>query len=582
MNAVSLILFAVLTGAFFGFLFSAVWLKVSPKGTSKNYYSDLFESLQIIFQADKFSDLMREYSRMLKGLGLYLGKTLLALVLALLPFLLFYFSLYPKLFSAYEQKLEGYFCSSEKIRVQEIKGQLQYQMLGVEKVIAHELPLPLRPVAICEDEIQQGVYSMLGYQTFKGDSYLGTVAPFTIRKGQDEVNPCWPWLNDLEFALYLSLCVASVAGFVFAGKKTKREKAILGDFDFALSRFAANHRRRMVHWGNKETARNRKELGSTQINSPIYVCGLARSGTTILLESLFEAQGIATHRYRDYPFVMTPLWWHRFTEFFARKQEPSERPHQDGIQITRESPDAFEEPIWMSFFDQIHEWGHSHVLNEKCANPDFDAFYSDHIKKILLLRKGHRYLSKGNYNVLRLEYLHRLFPDACFVVPVRHPLAHVHSLVRQHKLFCDYAKSDPRIPEYLTHVGHFEFGPQRIPSIVSGEQSRQIRLAFEQGEDYLGYALQWSAIYEYIHRLKHSDKLIASRIRIVRYEDFCSDPEETYRSLLDFCHLSAPEGVIAKKKIRSSSHQHPDLPQDILSVIRPILQPAGRLFDYKV
>ena len=62
----------------------------------------------------------------------------------------------------------------------------------------------------------------------------------------------------------------------------------------------------------------------------------------------------------------------------------------------------------------------------------------DHLCKVVLLRGGARYVSKGNYNVCRIAYLRRLFPDAKFVVPVREPVARVHSLVKQHRLFTDY------------------------------------------------------------------------------------------------------------------------------------------------
>jgi hypothetical protein len=41
--------------------------------------------------------------------------------------------------------------------------------------------------------------------------------------------------------------------------------------------------------------------------------------------------------------------------------------------------------------------------------------------KVVLLRGGARYVSKGNYNAARIAYLARLFADAKFVVPIREP-----------------------------------------------------------------------------------------------------------------------------------------------------------------
>jgi len=79
----------------------------------------------------------------------------------------------------------------------------------------------------------------------------------------------------------------------------------------------------------------------------------------------------------------------------------------------------------------------------------------------MIIRKGERYLSKGNYNITRFEYICSIFRDAKFIVPIRHPLFHIDSLVRQHKLFLGYSQGNQQVPEYLKAVGHYEFGPQR-------------------------------------------------------------------------------------------------------------------------
>ena len=45
--------------------------------------------------------------------------------------------------------------------------------------------------------------------------------------------------------------------------------------------------------------------------SPIWVSGLARSGSTVLLELLAAHPEVATQRYRDFPPVFTPILWNR-------------------------------------------------------------------------------------------------------------------------------------------------------------------------------------------------------------------------------------------------------------------------------
>src|SRR4029077_17446890 len=100
-----------------------------------------------------------------------------------------------------------------------------------------------------------------------------------------------------------------------------------------------------------------------------------------------------------------------------RHIEAAQRTHRDGIFVTPESPEAMEEVLWMAFFPQIHKPEACNVLDRNTSNPSFEQFYRDHLRKLLLVRGGKRYVSKANYNVTRLEYLHRLFPDARFVIP---------------------------------------------------------------------------------------------------------------------------------------------------------------------
>ena len=118
--------------------------------------------------------------------------------------------------------------------------------------------------------------------------------------------------------------------------------------------------------------------------------------------------------------MFIPYWWNRFVDKAQnRTLEATERPHGDRIQITPESPEAMEEPLWMAFFPSAHDPAVSHSLGDRHDNPEFERFYRDHIRKLLLVRGGTRYASKGNYNVTRLEYLLRIFPDARFVIPIR-------------------------------------------------------------------------------------------------------------------------------------------------------------------
>ena len=294
--------------------------------------------------------------------------------------------------------------------------------------------------------------------------------------------------------------------------------------------------------GDLETEMLGRRLASIRIDRPVFITGLARSGTTVLLEILAGLDGVATHRYRDFPFLWAPWGWNRVQRAMAKADTPVERPHKDRIYITRDSPEAFEEPIWQHFLPHLHDPNAIHVLTGDEQNDKFETFFKDHIRKIILLRKGRRYVSKGNYNVTRIAYLARMFPDARFIVPIRDPVTHVVSLLRQHRQFLDYAATDPRVAGYLRAAGHYEFGPQRTPVNVTETGRRQVTQAWADGDDTGGYAHLWSEIYGYVSHLLDTGDLSA-RVRTIRYEDFCADPAAVMDGLLDFTGLAPADGT---------------------------------------
>ncbi|MEX0871758.1 MAG: sulfotransferase, partial [Aquisalimonadaceae bacterium] len=231
-----------------------------------------------------------------------------------------------------------------------------------------------------------------------------------------------------------------------------------------LGGLVARHRRAWIRLGNLETRLLANELADIEITAPVYIAGLARSGSTLLLEILSRHPQVATHCYQDYPMLFTPYAWQRFLDRVPRRRvEPAERAHGDGVRITPESPEAFEEMLWMAFFPALHDPHRSAALDADTLNVEFETFYRDHIRKLLLARNAERYLSKGNYNVTRLAYLLDLFPDARFIIPVRNPVWHIASLMKQHRLFRAGQQAHHRAVEHLRRVGHFEFGLDRRP-----------------------------------------------------------------------------------------------------------------------
>ncbi|WP_265516664.1 sulfotransferase family protein [Nitratireductor luteus] len=327
----------------------------------------------------------------------------------------------------------------------------------------------------------------------------------------------------------------------------------------------------------------RERIEAIAIDQPIYIAGLARSGSTILLELLARHPVTATHRYRDFPLVLTPWLWNWFVDRAgSRLQEASERAHRDRIKVTPESPEAFEELIWMAFFPQLHDPSMNAVLDGGDHNPRFEAFYRDHMRKLLALRGGRRYLSKGNYNVTRVRYLKKLFSDARFIVPVRDPVWHIASLIKQHRLFASWEGEDRRVRDHMRRSGHFEFGLDRQPvNIGDGRAAAEIAQLWNDGKEVAGWAAHWAGVYGHVAR-DLEDPELASTTLLVRYEDLCSDPGATLGAVLDHCGL-ADDGLtdIARETISPPTYYEPSFTQAERQTIRDRTGATARLFGYE-
>ena len=120
--------------------------------------------------------------------------------------------------------------------------------------------------------------------------------------------------------------------------------------------------------GRLETSLLQEQLAAISVSKPVYVCGLARSGSTLLHQIVASAPGVATHRVKDYPMAYTPYWWRQAT---ARRPPtaPRERVHRDRILISPESPDAVEEMLWMAFFPRCHDPSVSNRLAAGDSHP---------------------------------------------------------------------------------------------------------------------------------------------------------------------------------------------------------------------
>lgn len=213
----------------------------------------------------------------------------------------------------------------------------------------------------------------------------------------------------------------------------------------------------------------RREIRSVDVGGPVFITGLPRSGTTILLNVISSSGGFASHTYRDMPFVLCPLLWRQFSSRFGVEDRPRERAHGDGLLVSLDSPESFEEVVWKRFWpkhyphDRIRPWTASE------SDPFFTEFFRQHMRKVIVARRAHpsshdlRYLSKNNVSIARLSTLSNSFPDARILIPFRDPLQHASSLLLQHRRFLEVHEDDDFARRYAADVGHSEFGLAHRP-----------------------------------------------------------------------------------------------------------------------
>ena len=344
------------------------------------------------------------------------------------------------------------------------------------------------------------------------------------------------------------------------------------------------HPRGAIRLGNFDTRMAGEAIADVTIDAPIYVAGLARSGTTILLELLAEHPAVGTHRYRDFPPVFTPWLWDRWLARVPQADETAkERAHGDGIAVTSQSPEAFEEVLWMAFFPDTHDPRHSSVLNARTSAPEFERFYAEHIRKVLAIRDAKRYAAKGNYNLMRLQYLQKMFDDARFVLPIRDPVWHIASLMKQQTLFEAGERAHPRALEHMRRVGHFEFGLDRRP-IHTGDQAtlERVENLWADGHEVEGWAHYWAMIYADVADRIDADPKLADAALIVRYEDMCTNSQEVLTGFYAHCGLDVDEATLdaAASRLRMPGYYKPAFSDEELAIIRDITGPVAARYGY--
>ncbi len=337
-----------------------------------------------------------------------------------------------------------------------------------------------------------------------------------------------------------------------------------------------------------ETSRLKNRIATISIRKPIFIAGLARAGTTIMLEMLSKHPELATHQYKHLIMPYIPYAINLAITKMKIQAKPSERVHQDGIIINQNSPEVVEEIFWQQFFNRAHNQSVSNIIGKDVQKPKFESFYKSHIKKLLLSQNASRYLTKNNYNITRLEYLLKLFPNSKFILMIRNPINQIASLIKQTKLFLNIERQKPLFQDWLQMIGHHEFG-NGLKCINTGnpEMINKIRNLWSDKKTYIqGWAYYWHSIYEYIANLLEKNAEIKNASYIVNYDELCEDSERIIEGLIEFLELPQDKFELVKEyyinHLDKPTYYKPNFSQKELDDIKKITRSTAERFGLKI
>lgn len=303
--------------------------------------------------------------------------------------------------------------------------------------------------------------------------------------------------------------------------------------------------------------------------NPVFVLGLARSGTTTLLRLLHKTNKFESITYRDVPFVLMPNLWEKMSRYFHLHMRPEERAHGDTILVDFDSPESFEAIFWRTFSDQLYV--KSKVMCQYQPGKEVIEKFKSYLGLVgNKSNAGKRHLSKNNNNLLRLPHLSDQITDGVFLVMWRNPLQTAYSLFKMNERFTVSQKEDPFVLEYMNLIGHYEFG--------LGHKTFEFDQPF-QTEFNANNPNYWLAYWIYIHSFLLKTEW-GKNVLLINYEDICSQAETRLKNLFKRLDIDLNVEPFATDIKLSRVHSLPNFDQRLvnsaLTIERQLLQQSFR------
>lgn len=353
--------------------------------------------------------------------------------------------------------------------------------------------------------------SFIGLILAAGLVFIGILSGYLYHADIDEFAPS----SDLWKGI-LALSIGATLPFLIPFKSSPSGYSDLAKL---LHRMVLNH----YQLGFKLYRRELKKRKLAPRQNFLIVSGLARAGTTSLMNQLAQIKGFRSLNYGNMPFLLSPNSWAKI--YHPKNGRTKERSHKDGIQIGLLSNEALEEYFWKALAKDAYI-GESHLSEYRLTA---DAAH-EYLRYQSLVRQADAeiYLAKNNNFLLRYQSLREHLADFKMVILFREPLMHVTSLREKHRQYKGLQNEDAFVKEYMDWLGHHEFGWGQKPFVFDGQTLP------EGDKDELDYWLQiWI---NYYHKAL---SLADQNLRFVAYEAFCKEPQVQLEAILQSFDLSA-------------------------------------------
>ena len=293
-------------------------------------------------------------------------------------------------------------------------------------------------------------------------------------------------------------------------------------------------------------------ISKIDLGPELFVTGLPRSGTTLILELLHNTGEFCSFTYRQMPFPTAPIFWERISRPFLLAGESRERAHGDGVSISYDSPEALEEVVWLAYLSK--KIIGNHVLNPLTASDideEFRLAFRSLIRRLASIHKDRsepakmRYLSKNNANFSRLSAIRSLCPDAVVLIPFRDPLTHVNSMINQHEKFSIDLANEKFVQRYIKWIGHYEFGVYFKPIDITGKLAKVQEKIKPDTAFWLNY---WCDCYE------HCLSSVQDKMFFVDYDALVSDAERSLKAVADCTGIADCDSFIQQHKTIRKPH----------------------------